>query len=384
MFKEKIKALLKSIGEKREAINAQVTEALKSADAGDLDKAKEIKGKIDAAKTDLAALEGELKDYQEIDGLEELQDEEGEDRGLGNKKHRKILDDDTGADDFEHFIRTKGAEKRDLTTINTSVVVPVDVVNQVMELKQTEVDLSQLVTVQPVGAGSGKFPIAKRTSAILATKEELEEIAKVDEPMFTDVEYKVETRIGQIVLSNELIEDSAINIKEYVKKQMNRMLVNTNNVNIIAKLSKFKKITGSSTDDIKAVFNIELDPALTKVVLTNQDAFNWLDTQKDANDKYLLQPDLTASSGKSLFGSPVEVVSNALLKSGGTQAAPKYPIVVGDLKEGLVLFKRSEITAEWEKFDRYSQGLSIGVRNDYQQIDEDAVRYIEIDPSVAV
>ncbi|MCH3084331.1 phage major capsid protein, partial [Listeria monocytogenes] len=76
--------------------------------------------------------------------------------------------------------------------------------------------------------------------------------------------------------------------------------------------------------------NVTLDPALNKMFIVNQDAFNCLDTLKDSEGRYLLQPDLPAPSGKSLFSSPVEVVSNCLLASRGTQAIPTYPIIVGD------------------------------------------------------
>ncbi|MBN9975192.1 phage major capsid protein, partial [Listeria monocytogenes] len=89
-----------------------------------------------------------------------------------------------------------------------------------------ELDLSKYATVENVNTKTGKFPIAKRISATLATKEELAEIAKIDEPMFIEVEWDVQTRSGQIVLSEELIEDSAIDVKAYIKKQLARMVLN--------------------------------------------------------------------------------------------------------------------------------------------------------------
>ncbi len=44
--------------------------------------------------------------------------------------------------------------------------------------------------------------------------------------------------------------------------------------------------------------------------------------------------------------------------------------------------RRNQVTTQWEKFDYYSQGLAVIVRNDYQVIDPDASRYIEFTPAV--
>ncbi|HAA4734135.1 TPA_asm: phage major capsid protein [Listeria monocytogenes] len=385
MFRDKIKALKKDVTVAGEAINKKLAEAREKAEAGDVEAAKKLKDEINDLKTALKEKEDELQTLVEIEGLEDVPapERDGEENGEERSADRKhgILENESNVSDFENYIRTKGAETRDLTTTNTGVVVPVDIVNSVKELKQEELDLSKYATVENVNTKSGKFPVAKRTTAILATKEELAEIAKIEEPMFIEVEWDIQTRSGQIVLSQELIEDSAIDIKAYVKKQLARMVLNTNNANIIRVLSTTTTVTGSGVDDIKKVVNVTLDPALTKMFIVNQDSFNWLDTLKDADGRYLLQPDLTAPSGKSLFTHPVQVVSNTLLSSKGTQANPKFPIIVGDIEESIAVFNRSEITVEWEKFDRFSQGLAVNIRNDFQKIDVDAARYIEITPT---
>ncbi|MEG7784133.1 phage major capsid protein, partial [Listeria monocytogenes] len=74
---------------------------------------------------------------------------------------------------------------------------------------------------------------------------------KIDEPMFIEVEWDVQTRSGQIVLSEELIEDSAIDVKAYIKKQLARMVLNTKNYNIIKVLSSMTTVAGTGADDIK-------------------------------------------------------------------------------------------------------------------------------------
>ncbi|EAD4088979.1 phage major capsid protein [Listeria monocytogenes] len=388
MFKDKIEKLKKELKTTRESFNTKITEAREKADSGDIDAAEKLKSEIDALKETLSAKQKELDTLVELGELETISDpsekrEGEEDNGERSKDKHNILDNKNKVDDFENYIRSKGAETRDLTTTNTGVVVPVDVTNTVKELKQQELDLSKYATVESVGTKSGKFPIAKRISSTLATKEELAEIAKVDDETFIEVEWDVKTRSGQIVLSDELIEDSAIDIKAYVKKQLNRMVLNTKNTNIIKVLTSLPPVSAKNTDDLKKIVNTQLDPALNKVVIANQDAFNWLDTLKDADGRYLLQPDLTAPSGKSLFSHPIQVVSNTLMPSKGTGANLKHPVIIGDIEETVAVFNRSEIVVDWEKFDHYSQGLAVTVRNDFQKIDTDASRHIEISPETA-
>lgn len=380
MLKTKIKGLKTKIGEIRADVSTQVAAAKEKANAGDIAAAKEIKEKIDALKAEVSTLENELETLEALDSMDE-EEERGEERGMSKKKNI-IKPNSQETEGFERFIRTKGTETRDLDTSSGAVFVPKNVVNEVLELKEHDVDLSALATNQPVSSKSGSFPVAKRNAGVLLTKAELAEIADLDEEMFIDVEYSIETRAGKIALSNELIDDAAVDVVGYVKKQLRRIVKNTNNANVIAKLKTFKKVAAASIDDLKKIHNVELDPALEKTIVTNQDGYNHLDTLKDTDGRYLLQNDLTAPSGKSLFGAPIHVVSNKVLPNAGTVAKPLYPIFMGDMIEAVAIFTRAQIEVQWEKFDTYSQGLAIVLRNDYQQVDPDAARYIEFNPEV--
>lgn len=374
---------------KQADVNAKIDQAQAKASEGDLQGAKDIKAEIDALKEEIAKLQEDLKALEELADLEpeQVQEDqpqeeikkEGEIRTMA--KEKEILNpQNEELRSFEQYIRTKGEVRDGLTTQNAEVLLPKEVVTEVLELKQANYDLSNYVTVKKVGTKSGSFPVAKRNAGILATKDELADIADVASDMFIDVEWDVQTRAGKIALSNEVIEDSAIDVVAEVKKQLQRMVVNTNNQNIINLLKGFTKVSATSLDDVKKVFNVDLDPALNKQVIVNQSAFNYLDTLKDVNGRYLLQGDIKAPSGKSLFGAPVIIVSDSLLPNGGTKSSPKYPIIAGDFEESVAVFNRNQVTAQWEKFDSYSQGLSVVVRNDYKVVDPDATRYIELTP----
>ncbi|WP_213336847.1 phage major capsid protein [Enterococcus casseliflavus] len=370
-------------------LKKQAQEAL---DAGDTAKAKDLIAQIKAIKEqedeknvlsdELNALLADKKeeakaetkdevDEVEKDEVEKIEEEKEEKRSeLKTMKEIKAFN---AVDDFEGYIRSQGMETRGLNTTNGSVLVPVEVSTDVLELKDGLVDLSAYVTKEAVGTGQGKFPVAKRAKAILATKQELAQIAEIDEPLFNEVDYKVETRIGQISFSNELIEDSEINVVAYAKRQMQRMVTNTNNKNIMTVLNSFAKVDATNSDELKRVCNVDLDPELDLKIILNQDAYQAIDTLKDAQGRYLLQDSIAVSSGKVLFGKEVIVVSNTVAPT------PKDTtgfIFCGDLKESVFMAQRNSIEAEWQKFDNYSKGLSVGLRSDYKKIDADAGKLV--------
>ena len=335
-------------------------------------KIKEKSDEITKLETEKAELEAELSKIEDEQTDENTDEDEektkdGEKRKMGKKVEVRNTQDNK---DFANYIRTQGSEVRSLNTTSGAVLVPVEVSQNVLELKDGQVDLTAYVTAQEVGTGQGKFPVAKRAAAILATKEELADIAEIADPLFIDVEYAVKTRIGQIAFSNELVEDSAIDVVAYAEKQMQRMVRNTNNKGILDVLNTFAVKNAIGADGLKSIVNIELDPELDTKFVVDQNAYQFIDTLKDVQGRYLLQDSIAFDSGKSLFGKEVIVISNAI--------APKAPVGgigfvwAGDLAEAAAYFKRSDITATWEKFDAFSKGLAVGVRSDYKTVDEKA------------
>lgn len=279
---------------------------------------------------------------------------------------------------FEDFVRSRGEVRDGLTTSGATAVIPEEVVTPVLELKNAKYNLAQYATVKSVSTGSGHYPIAKRNNtAVLATKEELADIADVDANMFEDVKFDVKTRAGKIALSNEVVDDSAVDIVSEVKAQLQKLVDNTDNQNIMKVLTgdTFKKENATSTDDLKKIFNVELDPALNKMWLVNQSGFNYLDTLKDNEGRYLLQPNPAAASGFNLFGAPVVMISNTVMPNNSDDS---FPMILGDIAEAVAVFRRNQVTAQWDKFDQFAQGLSVIVRSDYEPISSDAAINISL------
>ena len=325
--------------------------------------------KLETEKADLEAELAKIEDEQPDENTDEDEEKtkDGEKRKMGKKVEVRNTQN---TKDFANYIRTQGTEVRSLNTTSGAVLVPVEVSTNVLELKDGQVDLTAYVTAQEVGTGQGKFPVAKRAAAILATKEELADIAEIADPLFIDVEYAVKTRIGQIAFSNELVEDSAIDVVAYAEKQMQRMVRNTNNKGILDVLNTFAVKNAVGADGLKSIVNIELDPELDTKFVVDQNAYQFIDTLKDTQGRYLLQDSIAFASGKSLFGKEVIVISNAIAPKAVSGAVGF--VWAGDLAEAAAYFKRSDITAVWEKFDAFSKGLAVGVRSDYKTVDEKA------------
>lgn len=281
---------------------------------------------------------------------------------------------------FDNYVRSQGETRDGLTTDGNGVLIPSEVITPIFQSKKGTNRLSDYATVKQVSTGQGSYPIAGNDpSKVLATKAENAAIGDVD-PEVTGVEFKTETRAARVYLSQELVDDNAINFSAEIQAQMAKLVDNTDNAQIIAKLKTLAPVVVKDVDGIKQAKNTKLDPSLQPVVVVNQSAFNWLDTQKDSEGRYLMSEDIQAPTGKALFGLPVVELSDAVLPN---VDATHFSMFVGDLAETIAVFRRNQVTTKWQQFDSYSQGLAIMLRNDYEFIDKTATVALTIDTTKA-
>ena len=274
--------------------------------------------------------------------------------------------------------------------------VPDDVRTDIIELRRTENDLVQYVNSEHVTTKSGSRVIeVDADSTPWGDVDEGEEFSENETPKLTTIKYTVKKKGGILKTTRELLQDTAVNILAYLNKWIAKKSRATRNAAILKVLSEIttgKEKAVATFDDFKDVFNVQLDPAiaLSSIVLTNQDGFNYMDKLKDKDGKYIMQPDPTDKTKTLLFGKyPVKTVSNKTLKSenvlkGGTGSDKndvtgyKYPVYMGDLKEAITLFDREKITIELstEAGDLWAKdltGIKVRDRFDVQAVDETAV-----------
>ena len=265
------------------------------------------------------------------------------------------------------------------------LTVPKDIKTAVKELRRSEDALETLVNVEPVKTLSGSRVIERYADQTpFDNIDEAAEFPDVSTPQFEKVDYKVKKKGGILKITQELLDDTAENIISYLKKWIAKKAKATRNFLIVAKIREITadaEVTVDSLDDLKKIFNVLLDPAiaLTSGVVTNQDGYNWLDSLKDKDGKYILQPDPTKPTSTLLFGKyPVKKVSNRTMPSKTTDGGYKVPIVCGDLKEAITIFDRETLTIDISSsagklWETDQTGIKVRERLDIKAIDEEAI-----------
>lgn len=265
------------------------------------------------------------------------------------------------------------------------LVVPQDIQTSIYELKRQFVSLEKYVTVEPVSTRSGSRVIEKNADITPFVEiTELTDLSDMDNPKFKSLSYAIKDRGGILPLSNTLLNDSDQNLMDYISKWIAKKSVVTRNKLILDLLATLTKKALANFDDIKKVLNVDLDPSinLSAVIFTNQDGFNFLDQQKDTTGKALLQPDPTQPSRNLLFGKPVVVLANRWLPTTGT-TTKKAPVIIGDMKEFIVLFDRQQYSIAstnvgGKAFGRNTTDVRAIQREDVKILDDAALVYGEL------
>lgn len=226
-------------------------------------------------------------------------------------------------------------------------IVPKDVQTEINELKRTLNPLDELVRIEKVSTMSGERTYEKlSTMTAFPNVAELANIANLETPEFNRVEYKVQKYAGILPISSELLADTDQNLLNYLYRWLAKKDTITRNTEIAKLINTLTKKPITGIDGLKDILNVDLDPAiaLTSILLTNQDGYNYLDKLKDTQGHYLLQPNPLNPTEKMLSGKVVKVVSNKVLPTDTSGSGKNAPVIIGDLTETITLFDREAIT----------------------------------------
>ncbi len=274
---------------------------------------------------------------------------------------------------------------REGTDEDGGLTVPQDIRTSVRELRRGEDALETLVNVEHVTTLSGSRVIEKHADQTpFDNVDEAAEFPEVSTPQFEKIDYKVKKKGGILKVTQELLDDSTENIIAYLKRWLAKKSKATRNFMVVAKVREItagEEIAVEGLDDLKKIFNITLDPAiaLTSGVVTNQDGYNWLDSLKDKDGRYILQPDPVKPTNMLLFGKyHVKKIGNKTLPSVEAEGGYKVPLICGDLKEAVTIFDRetlsidiSNVAGDFWKTDQ--TGFKARERLDIKEVDTEAV-----------
>ena len=387
MFKEKMKELKAQIAN----IGAEIvnkTDELKSIlNSDDLEKAREIRAEIDSLKAQKEEAENNLKAYEIA--------EAGTGAYASGATHEVKAEGKSYRESVNDFIRSKGRIRNEglrfegqdevlvpmneavnpttdgLKKAGTEKVTSKEIVTTPIREVKTVLDLKQFVTIHKASKGEGSYPILKHVTSKMASVDELEKNPALAKPEFTDVTWKVKTYRGAIPLSQEAIDDADVDLLAIVAEAANQIKVNTTNDVIATVLKTFEEKQAADLDAIKAILNVDLDPAYNVSFVVSQSFYQKLDTLKDKNGRYLLQDSIVSASGKAFLGHPVFVVADTMLGVAGEAKA-----FIGDVQRAVLFADRQELGLRWTDNEIYGQYLQAVVRFDVKKADAKAGYFV--------
>ena len=378
---------MEELKEKIELLRAEALEALEN---DDVELAKAKKEEIEKLKKQLEELEVEEEKSEEKEEVQEM-----EERSILKNDDFNIEVPEVTSEEVRAFEAYLQGEKRDITggSIKTDsgfVVIPEEIVTDILKLKEFEFNLDQFVTVKKVSNGTGKYPVVRQSAvAALPVVEELAENPELAVKPFFELAYDIKTHRGYFRISREAIEDSKINVLGELKVWLARTIAATRNAAIIDVLknggagedgptTKLVAETVTDVDGIKDAINLNIQPNYEhNVAIVSQTAFATLDKLKDSNGNYLMQADIKEATSKRLLGAKVVVLPDEMLGADGANT-----IIVGNLKDAIVLFDRSQYQAQWTDYMHFGECLMVAVRQDARLLDKKAAVVLTLDVAV--
>ena len=336
---KKMRELLAKI-ETKQALAKEYTEG----ENKDLAKAKEILDEIDKLQEEYEVEKRLFENEKESAKLNE-EDVAKIEKNIAEKKEDKEEED--SIQKFAKQIRNIAKGLNEGTPADGGYTVPEDISTMVEERREAKASLIDLVSVETVTTNKGSRTFKKRSQQKGFTKVgEGGKITSTSTPQFERMDYVISKYAGYLPITNELLEDTDTNIVNIITEWLGDESRVTRNKIILDLIKTQSEVKLDGLDDIKKVLNVTLGSAFksTSVIVTNDDGLQYLDTLKDNEGKYLLQPnpanpmEMRLAAGATTV--PVKVIPNADLAT----TSNKIPFIIGDLKEGIRFFDRKQIT----------------------------------------
>ena len=313
---------------------------------------------------------------EQIEDLEEELRELNEKAPKPKKKERKA-----GGEEMEtrqainQYVRTKDLTNvRDMEgfkVVDGGALVPEEFL-PAQKAPEDVVNLKSLVNERKANRGSGSYPVIKKSGSKMVSVAELEKNPELAKPTIEEVDYKIETYRGYIPVSQEVIDDADYDIVGLIADEIADQELNTTNEAIAEVLKSATAKTANSLDDLKEIFNVDIKKVYNAKAIISASLYNELDTMKDANGRYLLKDDITAASGKRLFGKEVIVLDDEMIGENEGDLVGFF----GDPKAFATFFNRKQASVKWVDHNIYGQLLAGFVRFDVVKTDEDAGYYV--------
>ena len=373
----------------KEAI-ADKTEQAKSyldGESKDVDKATALLDEVDELK----------KEYTAEEKLFRLEQEEAESKSGKQIEEKKQLN---STEKFASVIRGLVRKDPSVTAMTEGVnanggyTVPEDIRYEIEHFKEAEFSFEKYISKENVSTNKGRRTFQAKTTVTGFTEvSEGGVIPEAQKPTFTPIEYNITDKAGFIALTNDLLNDSAANLKSFIVDWFGKQRKATINNKVLYKLTN--GVTPTAVTDLKGLkklINTGVGSAYDCKIFTNDDGMDWLDSLEDSQHRPLLTP-VPSEAGKMqlCIGGKVRevvVVPNSVWASTtGANNSTVAPFIVGELTEAIKMFDRQNLevmfsnTAAVEGFNAFVQTGTLArgvIRNDFVKQDAAAYKYATV------
>lgn len=381
---KKMREILSKIQEK----TAQAKAFMADGENKDVAKANELLNDVDTLKEEY---ETEKRLYELEKEENTPTDEELEEKDAKNKEVDSLKQ---FGQDARNGFKVNKATMVEGTPADGGYTVPEDIQTRINTWRESKASLLNLVRVEKVKTNKGQRTFKKRAQQTGFTKVgEGGKIGAGATPQFERLDYEISKYAGYFPVTNELLADSDANIGstliEWIGDE-SRVTANKLILDVAKTFTEEVIDPKNPIDSIKEILNVKLGSAFkgTSKIITNDNGLQFLDTLKDADGKYLLQPNPAEPMKMQLCAGtttiPVVVIPNADLPNDTT----KIPFIIGDLNEGVVYWDRQQMsitvsnTAMIGELNAFEEDLTLYraiEREDVTKRDDQAVRYCTLD-----
>lgn len=270
------------------------------------------------------------------------------------------------------------------TAAKGGYLVPTEQLNILYEFRRMYSQLRDYCNVFQVSKPTGKFPSIGAESGKLTSFEEITQITAHDVD-FGQITWET-TDYGDIIpVSNQLIADADFSIMSIIGQRLARKGVNTENYAILSAINTelSTPTTITTYKQLLKAMNVTLDRAFyanTRIFL-NQDAFQWLSTLEDAQNRPLLIPDVVAPDSYRFRGKEVVVVPNGVMPTVTVSSDDLAPIYVGSMSDFVGFFERQGVelaTSTDFMFDKYATAIRAVMRFGVSILDDAAMVKLQV------
>ncbi len=232
------------------------------------------------------------------------------------------------------------------TAAKGGYLIPTEQFAQILEMRRAYTSLKDLCTIRPATSRTGLQPTLGEEDGTLTAFDEINTIAQSDID-FGQIGYTLVSYGDVIPVSNELLQDTDLDLMGVIGKRFVRKAINTENTKILALLEALTPTIGDTYLDLVTALNITLDPAISAAasIITNQSGYNYLDQLVDGNNRPLLTQSIADPQVYMFKGRKVVIAKDTLLANDTTTlAGTTYaPYLLGSMSDFCHFFERSGV-----------------------------------------